>query len=117
MTSQARQQRRAYEKWLKKVDPIKYREWKSNSVARGRQIHAENVEKVRQSENEYYESRQTQIIEDLRKQGFSDAEIDEHVEDWVKTIKVWGSGERPLRRREIRREKATKISNEELDAE
>lgn len=120
MNSQSRQQRRAYEKWLKKTDPIRYREWKSGSQARGKQIHAENVEKVRQYESDYYEAHQTRMIESLRNEGFSDSEIDEQVEDWTKTIKVWGSSERPMRRREIQRERSSKqinISNEELDGE
>jgi len=77
MNSQARQQRRAYEKWLKKTDPVRYRTWKSEAPARGKQIHADNVEKIRQAESEMYEARQTKIIENLRNEGFSDSEIDE----------------------------------------
>jgi hypothetical protein len=120
MNSQARQQRRAYEKWLKKTDPVRYRTWKAEAPARGKQIHADNVEKIRQAESEMYEARQTKIIENLRNEGFSDSEIDEHVEDWVKTIKVWGSSERPKRMREIKKERKAlngNIPNEELDAE
>jgi hypothetical protein len=120
MNSQSRQQRRTYEKWLKKVDPARYKEWKAGAQERGRKIHAENVEKVRQYESDFYEAQQTKMIENLRSDGFSDSEIDEQVEDWVKTIRVWGSNERPKRRREIRREKTTfptNISNEELDGE
>jgi hypothetical protein len=101
MNSQSRKQRRAYELWLKKVDPIKYREWKSNSQERGKQIHSDNVEKVRQSESEFYENMQTQMIDRLRNEGLSNQEIDEQVENWVKTIKVWGSDERPIRRRQL----------------
>jgi hypothetical protein len=111
MDSQPRKQRRAYELWLKKNDPAKYREWKAESQARGRQIHAENVEKVRQAESEQYESIQTKMIYDMRNEGFSDSEIDEHVEDWAKTIKVWGSDERPMRRREIKKSKENSIGN------
>jgi hypothetical protein len=120
MNSQSRQQRRAYEKWLKKTDPIKYKEWKSESHERGKKIHSENVERIRQHESDVYEGHQTRIIESLRNEGFSDSEIDEQVEDWTKTIKVWGSSERPMRRREIQREKSSKqinTSNEELDGE
>lgn len=91
MNSQHRKQRRAYELWLKKNDPIKYREWKSESQSRGRQIHTENVEKVRQTESECYENLQTNMIVDMRRNGLSDMEIDERIENWTKTIKVWGS--------------------------
>jgi hypothetical protein len=101
MNSQSRKQRRAYELWLKKVDPIKYREWKANSQERGKQIHSDNVEKVRQSESEFYENMQTQMIDRLRNEGLSNQEIDEQVENWVKTIKIWGSDERPIRRRQL----------------
>jgi hypothetical protein len=111
MDSQPRKQRRAYELWLKKNDPAKYREWKADSQTRGRQIHAENVEKVRQSESEYYENLQTKMINDMRNDGFSDSEIDEHVEDWTKRIKVWGSEERPMRNREIRK---SKLSSDQI---
>jgi hypothetical protein len=32
--SETRRQKRAYEKYLKKVDPIKYNDWKSKSLDR-----------------------------------------------------------------------------------
>jgi hypothetical protein len=32
--SQSRAERRAYEKFLKKVDPIKYADWKSKNIER-----------------------------------------------------------------------------------
>jgi hypothetical protein len=121
MNSQSRQQRRTYEKWLKKIDPARYKEWKAGAQERGRKIHSENVEKVRQYESDFYEAHQTKMIESLRNEGFSDSEIDEQVEDWTKTIRVWGSNEPPKRRRDIRREKTSVvdkiISNEELDGE
>ena len=44
----------------------------------------------------------------MRADGKSDSEIDAYVADWVQTIKVWGSGERPKRIREIHREKLNK---------
>lgn len=34
MMSQTRLQRRAYEKFLKKVDPIKYADWKAKNLER-----------------------------------------------------------------------------------
>ena len=41
----------------------------------------------------------------MKDEGKSKEEIDEYINDWVKTLKIWGSGERPMRRREIIREK------------
>jgi hypothetical protein len=105
MSSQSRQQRRAYEKWLKKTDLAKYKEWKLESVTRGKKIHEENTEKVLQSQSEYYENLQTQLIQSMRNEGKTDSEIDSYIEDWVKTIKVWGSKEKPIRMREIKRQK------------
>lgn len=103
--SQARAQRRAYEKFLKKTNPEAYKQWKSEAIERGRQIHESNVEAVRKSEEEHYEKIQTQMIEAMREQGFDNTQIDEKIAEWVQTIKVWGAGERPKRLREIRREK------------
>jgi hypothetical protein len=116
MSSYAREQRRAYEKWLRKTDINKYREWKSESIERGNKIHQENVERVRQQESENYEKRQTEMIENLREKGYSDSEIDEHVEGWVSSIKPWASGVKLTRKRHQGKEKV-EISTEELDGE
>lgn len=94
--SQARRQRRAYELWLKRNNPEAYREWKSNSVARGRQIHDQNVEAQRNAEAERLEKIQTDIIVRMREEGRSDSEIDRYVGIWVKTLKPWATDEKPL---------------------
>jgi hypothetical protein len=106
MSSQARKQRRAYEKFLKKTNPTAYKEWKSESIKRGNEIHQANVESVRKSEEAYYESQQTKIISQLREEGKTNEEIDSFIAKWVQTIKVWGSDERPKRWRELNREVA-----------
>jgi len=46
MSSQSRKQRRSYEKFLKKNDPKGYKEWKSNSIERGKDIHREYLDNV-----------------------------------------------------------------------
>lgn len=102
--SQPRRQRRAYELWLKKNNPQAYKEWKSNSVARGRQIHEQNVEAQRNAEAENLEKMQTSIIVRMREEGKSDAEIDRYVGIWVKTLKLWASEEKPLTWKEATRE-------------
>mgnify|MGYP001575809747 CR=1 FL=1 len=53
--SQARKQRRSYEKFLKKNHPEQYVEYKSGVRERGVQIHQENVKKVEESQAAYYE--------------------------------------------------------------
>lgn len=42
--SQSRRQRRAYEKFLKKTNPQAYKEWKEDSINRGKQIHQEHID-------------------------------------------------------------------------
>lgn len=103
--SQARKQRRLYEKYLKKFNPTQYKEWKSGSIERGKKLHAQNVEAAFKAQEEYYEGLQTKIIQGMKAEGKTNEEIDAYINDWVKTIKIWGSGERPMRWREIRREK------------
>jgi len=102
--SQARKQRRSYELWLKKNNPAAYREWKSINQVRGSKIHEENAEIVRKKEEESLERRQAKMIVDMRARGMSDADINKHIEIWVKTIKLWGSGEKALSVKEARRE-------------
>lgn len=46
MSSQSRKQRRAYEKFLKKTNPQAYKEWKSDSINRGNQIHQEHLDNI-----------------------------------------------------------------------
>ena len=103
--SSARQQRRLYEKFLKKFHPNQYAEYKSGVQERGAKIHQDNSNAVSKAEEEYYEGLQNQIIQRMRSEGKSNEEIDSYIEDWVKTIKVWGSDSRPMRWREIKREK------------
>jgi hypothetical protein len=103
--SQARAQRRAYESFLKKTNPIAYQGWKTEAIQRGKEIHEANTETVRKAEEEHYEKIQTSIVEAMRESGKTNEEIDAYIADWVQTIKVWGSNERPKRMREIKREK------------
>lgn len=103
----ARKQKRAYERFLKKTNPLGYKEYKSTSIKRGKEIHAHNVELARDYENSFYEKQQEAIIVKLRNEGKTQVEIDDYIADWVLTLKVWGSGGRPMRLREIRQEKLT----------
>ena len=102
--STAKRQRRAYELWLKKTNPTAYKEWKSQSVQRGKQLHEAQTEAVRKAEEERLEKIQTDMIVSMKAEGKSDAEIDKHVAIWVKTLKLWGSNDRPMRYREAVRE-------------
>jgi uncharacterized membrane protein YebE (DUF533 family) len=103
--SQSRAQRRAYEAFLKKTNPAAYKQWKSESIERGNQIHESNAEAVRKAEETHYENLQTSLIASMRADGKTDAEIDEYIAEWVQTIKLWGVNESPKRLREIRKEK------------
>ena len=95
-TSQSRAQRRTYEKFLKKTNPTAYKEWKENSLERGKRYEEEQTQIVEDKHNTALESLQNKMIQDLRDQGKSQEEIDRHVAIWVKTIKPWGSDEKPL---------------------
>ena len=104
MQSQARKQRRSYELWLKKNNPVEYRAWKSINQLRGRKIQEENAEIVRNKEAENLEKRQAQMIVDMKRRGMSDSEINRHIEIWVKTLNLWGVHEKPLSWNEAVRE-------------
>ena len=102
--SQARKQRRSYELWLKKNNIEEYKKWKATNQLRGRTIHNENVELVQKAEAERLEKLQTKMIQDMRKRGMNDTEINRHIEIWVKTISLWGVHEKPLSWKEAERE-------------
>ena len=57
---------------------------------------------------------QTNLIQTLRNEGKSNTEIDLYIEDWVKTIRVWGSDERAKRLREVKKEK--NLINESIES-
>jgi hypothetical protein len=105
MASKSRRQRRAYEMYLKKYDRQKYYEWKSKVQERGKALFETNREAVEKSEQEFYEGMQTRLIDTLRSKGFEDSTIDTYIEDWVQTIKAWGSSEKSPSISEIRRNK------------
>jgi hypothetical protein len=102
--SPSRQQRRLYEKFLKKSNPAMFAEYKSGVAERGKKLYEQQQEAVSKSEEAYYEEVQNKIILDMRAEGKTNEEIDAYINDWVKTIKVWGSHSQPMRMREIKRE-------------
>lgn len=110
-TSQARKQRRLYESYIKKFHPTQHAEYKKNSIERGKKIHESNVESRIKAEEALFEARQTKMIQKMRDEGKTNEEIDSFIEDWVRTIKVWGSAEKPINWRKIRSEKLQNSSN------
>lgn len=102
--STAKRQRRAYELWLKKTNPTAYKEWKSQSIQRGIQLQSAQSESVRKMEEDHLEKIQTDMIVKMKSEGKSDAEIDQYIAIWVKTLKIWGSNERPMRFRDAMKE-------------
>lgn len=83
-----RAQRRAYEKALKKSDPVAYKRWKEEALERGKQVHQAHVERLRIVQDEFYEKKQRDIIKSMRDAGKSDEEIDAFISDWIQGIKV-----------------------------
>lgn len=95
--SSARKQRRSYELWLKKNNPTEYREWKSESIKRGKSIHQQTIESANKALEEKYEAQQGKIIEKMKSEGKSQEEIDRHISIWISTLKIWGSDEKTLK--------------------
>ncbi len=95
-TSKSRSQRRNYEKFLKKTNPTAYKEWKDHSIERGKRYVEEQTRLVEDKQTEALEGVQNKIIQDLKNEGKSQEEIDRHVNIWIKTLKPWGSNEKPL---------------------
>jgi len=88
--SQARKERRVYQNWLKKNNPKGYEEMKSADEFQGKTIHKANVEASIVSQQEQLEALQTRMIVALRKQGKTNEEIDAHISEWIKNIKIVG---------------------------
>lgn len=95
-TSQSRRERRNYERFLKKVNPQAYKQWKEATPERSKSLIAEQNEKVEAQQTEYFEAQQNRIINQLKDQGKSQIEIDRHIDIWARTVKVWGSNEKAL---------------------
>lgn len=109
--SQSRSQRRNYEKFLKKTNPTAYKEWKENSIERGKKFEEEQTRLVEDKHAEALEGIQNKIIQDLRNEGKSQEEIDRHMSIWIKTIKPWGSNEKPLSWKEAEKEYELELSS------
>jgi hypothetical protein len=94
--SQSRAQRRNYEKFLKATNPAAYKEWKDNSLERGNQYKEQHTQIIEDKQTQHFEDIQAKLIQDMLAQGKTQQEIDKHISIWVKTIKPWGSTEKPL---------------------
>ena len=62
--SQSRSQRRSYERILKKMDPGAYKEFKKDSLERGREIHRQNIQDQLRREEESDNPTETIISEE-----------------------------------------------------
>ena len=100
-TSQGRKQRRLYERYLKETDMSQYKVWKSGVLSRGQKAHEENVEEVRKSEEAFYEGLQTRSIRTMKNAGIENDVIDASIENWVQTIRLWGTKEPKVRLRNL----------------
>ena len=109
--SQSRAQRRKYEKFLKKTNPTAYKEWKNTSIERGKKFIEEQSQFVESQQTEALEEIQNKMIQDLRSQGKTQEEIDRHINIWVRTLKPWGSDEKPLNWNEAEKEYELEVSN------
>jgi hypothetical protein len=103
-TSKSRSERRKYEKFLKKVNPTAYDQWKSNSTERSKKFVEEQNQLIEDKQTEHLEGVQNKLINDLRNLGKTQEEIDRHIAIWIKTLKPWGSTEKSLTWKEAEKE-------------
>ena len=91
--SSARRQRRLYEKYLKSNHLSQYVEWKKESVKRGEEYHRQHNESTMKDIESQIESMQTRMIQSMRSIGKTDKEINEYVEDWMNSTRIWSESD------------------------
>ncbi len=103
--SSARRQRRLYEKYLKKTSLQQYKEWKSNSVKRGEEYHKQHTESTMKDIESQFENLQSRVIHTMKTLGKNDVEINEYVEDWLSSTKIWAESDSPERFNKIKKKR------------
>jgi hypothetical protein len=92
-SSQSRKQRRLYEKYLKQTNPTQYREWKRDFVKRGEEYQKQYEESTMKGIESQMEAIQTKVIQSMSSRGIENSKIDEYMEDWLNSTKIWGSSD------------------------
>jgi hypothetical protein len=87
--SPSRAQRRLYEKYLKQLHPSQYKEWKSDALKRGEELQSQFIESTNKDLESQFENMQSKIIHTQKEAGKSQEEIDQYVEDWLSSTKIW----------------------------
>jgi 3-oxoacyl-ACP reductase-like protein len=92
-SSQSRKQRRLYEKYLKSNHTEQYKEWKKDSHKRGEEYHKQYVDSTVKGIESQLESLQTRMIQSMMASGKTNSEIDEYMEDWLNSTKMWSESQ------------------------
>lgn len=108
--SMSRRQRRNYENWLKKYNPVEYKKWKSSSLERGKSLYETNLNSVLDKQESHYQNIQANKIIELQSKGLSEKEIEREISIWTMTLKPWGTTDKPLSLKE-----ATKLYDLEFN--
>ena len=104
-SSQNRKQRRLYEKYLKSNHSEQYKEWKKDSIKRGEEYHKQYVEATVKGIETQIESLQTRMIQSMMASGKTNSEIDEYMEDWLNSTKMWAESYTPENFTELRKKR------------
>lgn len=105
--SSARRQRRLYEKYLKSNHNSQYVEWKKDSVKRGEEYHKQHTESTMKDIESQMESMQTRMIQEMKSLGKTDKEINDYVEDWMFSTKIWGESDTTEKFLELKKKRIT----------
>jgi hypothetical protein len=114
--SMSRRQRRNYENWLKKNQPIEYAKWKAGSLERGKTLQENHTNAILEKQDAYYQDRQANMIIELQSKGLSQEEIDRQVSIWTLTIKPWGTTEKALTLKEATKQYELEFNNDKDSA-
>jgi hypothetical protein len=102
--SPSRGQRRMYEKYLKKFNPTQYKEWKSDSIKRGEELQTQFNEATNKDLEAQFENIQSRLINSQKEAGKTQEEIDQYMEDWLTSTKIW-KGDKPTKYTDLLRER------------
>lgn len=94
--STSRRQRRNYENWLKKYNPVEYKKWKSSSLERGKTLHENHTNSVNEKQESHYQNIQANMVIALQEKGLTEKEIEREIAIWTMTLKPWNTTEKAL---------------------
>ena len=110
--STSRKQRRNYENWLKKYNPVAYSEWKSSSLERGNSLHENHTNTVNDKQESHYQNIQANMVIALQEKGLSEKEIEREIAIWTMTLKPWNTSGKALTLKEATKQYDLEFNND-----